>query len=252
MKRLCFVTLLLALAGVPDGLAEEPRGDIRPQDATALTLGRVYQDYQALKAAPAVAGLVRLDRQLRDLMPGYTWGDRHFLSAAYLDPRYKDLGVAPGLFDRDHLEYSGKLLAEAHALNPRSPLRSHTLYSTIFSPEGESSNKVPSRDRAEEYAREFPAGPFVVEALTVAARFYDDLFKVIKLEETGGRIGYKYECFVPYLTARPLAEQRRAAQEAGVRTYERLIALRPTIHEIRDAQSALRKGTTIAWHSCAD
>jgi hypothetical protein len=239
LRRFCLVAVLVSVAGFG-------------QDRTATTLARIHKEYVALKTAPTVADLVRLDRQLRDLMPGYAWGEWRFISAAYLDPRYKELGVAPLMFDGDHLGYSGKLLAEAHAVNPRSPLRSHTLYSQIFSPDGESSNNVPSRDRAEEYVREFPAGAFVVEALTVLAHFYDDLFKVITLEETGRRVGYKYDCFVPYLTSQPLAVQRRAAQEAGVRAYERLIALRPEIPAIKNELSALRNGTTMPWHSCAD
>ena len=243
LQRFCLVALLVSL---PSVFAHEA------QDATSATLAKLYKEYLALKPAPTVSGLVRLDRQLRDLMPRYTWGGWRSIGAAYLEPRYEDLGVADGMFDRDHLTYSGKLLAEAHALNPRSPLRSHTLYSTIFSPDGESSNNVPSRDRAEEYVREFPTGPFVVEALTILAYVYDDLFKVIKLEETAGRVGYKYDCFAPYLTSQPLADQRRAAQEAGVRAYERLIALRPEISAIKEALSALRNGTTRAWHSCAD
>jgi hypothetical protein len=246
LQRICLVVLLVSLAGfarIPVELA---------QDATAATLARIYKEYLTLKTAPTVAGLVRLDRQLRDLMPRYRWGNWQLVSAVYLDPRYADLGVARLMFDGDNLGYSGKLLAEAHTLNPLSPLRSHTLYSTIFSAGGESSNNVPARDRAEEYVREFPTGPFIADALTILAHFYDDLFKVIKLEETGGRIGYKYDCFAPYLTSRPLHDQRRAAQEAGVRAYERLIALRPEVSEIREELSALKNGTTKAWHFCAD
>jgi hypothetical protein len=252
MKRLCIVTLLVALGAAMNAIADQTGAGDRPQDATSLALNRIYREYQELKRVRSVDGLVRLDRQLRDLMPGYTWGDWRLVSAAYLEPRYEELGVNRLLFDGDNLGYSGKLLAEAHALNPRTPLRSHTLYSTIFSPDGETSNNVPSRDRAEAYVREFPAGPFVVEALTIVAHFYDDLFKVIRLEENGGRVGYKYDCFLPYLTTQPLADQRRAAQEAGVRAYERLIALRPEIGRIKDELSALKNGTTTAWHSCAD
>jgi hypothetical protein len=237
MKRLFLIALLLSFGA---------------QDATTARLAGIHKEFVTLKSAPTVSGLVRLDRQLRDLVPRHTWDGRRLVSAAYLEPRYEELGLDLLMFDGDYLGYSGKLLAEAHALNPRSPLRSHTLYSTIFSPEGESSNRVPSRDRAEEYVSEFPAGPFIVEALTILAHFYDDLFKVISLEETGGRVGYKYDCFLPYLTSRPLAEQRRAAQEAGLRAYERLIALRQGISAIKDEMSALKDGTTRAWHSCAD
>ena len=251
LHRLCLVAVLVFLAGfaqIPGELAMVPRA----QDATATILARIYKEYLALRTAPTVAGLVRLDRQLRDLMPGYRWGSRRLVSAAYLDPRYADLGVARLMFDGDNLGYSGKLLAEAHSLNPQSPLRSHTMFSAIFSPGGESSNTVPSRDRAAEYVREFPAGPFIVEALAILAHFYDDLFKVIRLEETGSRVGYKYDCFAPHLTSQPLPDQRRAAQEAGVRAYERLIVLHPEISAIKDELSALRNGTTRAWHFCAD
>ena len=112
-------------------------------------------------------------------------------------------GIFPEPFERDVLTYSGKLLAEAHAHNPNSPFRSYTLYSTIFGKAGETSNGVPSPDAAEAYVREFPQGPFIVDVHLVAAHFYDDVYKLITLEEAGQRIGYKFDCYDTYLKAQP-------------------------------------------------
>lgn len=239
MKRFALAAVVISLAGPA-------------QDATSVALARINREYLDLKIAPNVTALVLLDQQLRNLMPRFRWEGRPPVSTGHLEPPYRDLGVAPALFDRDFLTYSGKLLAEAHALNSQSPLRSYTLYSTIFSPAGEASNEVPARDRAEAYVREFSAGPFIVEAHLTLAYFYDDLYKIIRLEETGRRVDYKYECYKPYLSDRPLAEQRRTAQESGVKFYGRLVELLPQSEAMKRQLSGLARGTTSGWFYCAD
>ena len=225
---------------------------LHAQDAMAVTFKQIHKEYLALKQAPTVAGLVQLDRRLRDLLPRYSWKRQPRVSTTYLEPAYREMGLTRALFDGDFLTYSGKLLADAHARDPQSPLRSHTLYSTIFSPGGEASNEVPSPALAEAYVREFPSGPFNIEAHLTLAYFYDDLFKVIRREETDRRVGYKYDCFVPSLTTQPLSAQRRAAQDKGLRFYERLVPMLPEVQAIKDGLAALRDGTTQGWHYCAD
>ena len=59
---------------------------------------------------------------------------------------------------------------------------------------------MPSPDAAEAYVNEFPQGPFIVEVHLILAGFYDDLYKVLTLEEDGRRIAYKYDCYKAYLT----------------------------------------------------
>lgn len=75
------------------------------------------------------------------------------------------------------LAIRGKLLREAHRLDPKA-YRSYTLYSTVFSAEGEAGDEIPSPTAAEAYLKEFPSGPFVVQTHLALAHFYADLFTV--------------------------------------------------------------------------
>jgi hypothetical protein len=143
------------------------------------------------------------------------------------------------------------LLLEAHALNPNSAFRDHTLYSTVFGIVEE--NGVPDSQTAELYAREFPSAPFIVHVYVALAHFHDDLYNLIQAEEAGQRIDYKYDCYQEYLTDAPLAEQRRVAQEAGVRNYERLLTLLPQNTDEREYLDELRSGQRLQrWFYCGD
>ncbi len=104
--------------------------------------------------------------------------------------------------------------------------------------------------------REFPQGPFIVDVHLVAAHFYDDVYKLITLEEVGARavqqMRYKFDCYDTYLTAQPLAEQRQRARESAIRHYERLVDLLP-----RNAYQALyladlRQEKSHGWFYCGD
>ena len=220
------------------------------QDSIETALDRIHREYSA--ATQDVARLVLLDQELRELIPYYAWKERPWLPATYLRPDYDNIGIFPGLFERDVLTYSGKLLAEAHAHNPNSPFRNYTLYSTIFGKAGETSNGVPSPDAAEAYVREFPQGPFIVDVHLVVAHFYDDLFKVITLEEAGQRIGYKFDCYDTYLKAQPLAEQRQRARESAIRHYERLVDLLPRNADQARYLADLRQERSHGWFYCGD
>ena len=198
------------------------------------------------------ARLVLLDRELRELIPHYSWQERPWLRATYLKVGYESIGVHAGLFERDFLIYSGELLAEAHSNDPNSPFRSHTLYSTIFGREGRCSTDMPSPDAAEAYVNEFPQGPFIVEVHLILAGFYDDLYKVLTLEEDGRRIAYKYDCYKAYLTVEPLPEQRRIARESAIRHYERLVELLPLYADFQRYLVDLREDRTHGWFNCGD
>lgn len=239
MVRIAWLALALLLAG-------------SSQDSVSSSLSGILKEYEATRATPTVGDLVQLDRRLRELLPRINWEHRLPVSARSYDPRFSAIGVAPHLFDRDSIGYSGRLLLEAHALDPRSTLRSHTLFSEVFGPAGEMSNEVPVAARAEGYLAEFPNGPFAVDATAALAHFYDDLFKVIRLEESGRRVDYKHACYKPYLSGRPLHEQRLAAQEAGVKLYRRLVDLLPANPGVKQQLAALSTGTTSGWFYCAD
>ena len=186
------------------------------------------------------------------MIPYYDWRERPGLSATYLRPDHADIGVSPGLFERDLLTYSGKLLVEAHARDPNSPYRGYTLYSTIFGESGETSTEVPLVSAAEAYLREFPQGPFVIDVHIVAAHFYNDLYQVVALEQSGRRIDYKFECYNRYITAQPLSVQRATAREAAIRYYERLVELLPM--EVNQARylEDLRQESPHGWFFCGD
>ncbi len=220
------------------------------QDSIATALDRIHREYST--ANLDVGRLVLLDQELRDMIPYSDWQERPWLPATYLRFDYADIGIFPGLFERDVLTYSGKLLAEAHVRNPDSPFRSYTLYSTIFGKAGETSNGVPSPDAADVYLREFPQGPFVVDAHLVLAHFYDDLYKLIRLEQTGPRIEYKFDCYERYLTGQPLSEQRQTARESAIRYYELLVELLPRNADQARYLEDLRQERAHGWFYCSD
>ena len=85
------------------------------QDSIETALDRIHREYSA--ATQDVARLVLLDQELRELIPYYDWKERPWLPATYLKPDYDNIGIFPGLFERDILTYSGKLLAEARSPN---------------------------------------------------------------------------------------------------------------------------------------
>ena len=99
---------------------------------------------------------------------------------------------------------------------------------------------------------EFPQGPFIVEVHLILAGFYDDLYKVLTLEEAGRRIAYKYDCYKAYLTVEPLPEQRRIARESAIRHYERLVELLPLYADFKRYLVDLREDRTHGWFNCGD
>ena len=100
--------LVLVMILAPEGLAA--------QDAIATALDRIHREYSS--GPMDTARLVLLDRELRELIPHYSWQERPWLRATYLKVGYESIGVHAGLFERDFLIYSGELLAEAHSNDP--------------------------------------------------------------------------------------------------------------------------------------
>jgi hypothetical protein len=198
--------------------------------------------------------LVLLDQELRKILPRYVGDDyvgpngRRFIEATYLRPGYEDLGISTATFAPDLLTYSGKLLRDAHNVNPRSSYRKHTLYATLF-PNGEDAGDIPDLRAARTYLREFPQGPFAADVFLELAHFRDDLFKVIRgiLAGEAEALEYKYDCYAAYLTKQPYREQLRAAQKAGIVNYRRFLVLRPADELARESLAELSKGSSEAW-----
>jgi hypothetical protein len=221
------------------------------QDAVAVALDRIYREYLELRQRPNVARLVLLDQELRMLIPYGVWQQRPSADSRSSGPLHEAMGVSPLLFEGYTLGYSGKLLVEAHALDPKS-YRSYTLYSTVFHGESEVGTAVPSPDAARAYLKEFPNGPFVVAATIALAFFYDDLFKLVKREEAGVSGDYKYDCYKQYLDGTPLARQRQRAQQNTVRYFKQLVTLLPNVEFIARSLAEIEKGRSEGWHYCAD
>ena len=186
-----------------------------------------------------------------ELIPHYSWQERPWLRATYLKVGYESIGVHAGLFERDFLIYSGELLTEAHSNDPNSPFRSHTLYSTILGREGRRSTDMPSPDAAEAYVNEFPQGPFIVEVHLILAGFYDDLYKVLTLEEDGRRIAYKYDCYKAYLTVDPFQNNGESLVNLRSDTMSDWLSCCPYMQTLSDILLILERigltvGSTVA------
>jgi len=222
----------------------------RAQDSRSTALASVYRQYQALGGRHDVGTLVRLDQQLRRLVPYWRW-EGPMLGVKDYVPSYEKIGVQPLLFESGTLGYSGKLLREAHAINPRSH-REFTLYATLFGPEGEVGNAPPIPQAAKTYLHEFPNGPFSFQAHLALGNFQSDLFQVLQGPELRDRNGYKYKCYRTYLTKAPLPVQRRQAQSSAVEHYRALTRLRPDVHEFADWLKEAQRGRIEGWHYCAD
>lgn len=231
-------SLIALLAWAPIALAG--------QDGTSDELARIYRDYRARRSD--IASLIAFDERLREL---FRIRNADYIEAKYQRPEYESLGIEPTLFEPDILIYTGKLLVDAHRLNPKSEYRRYTLYSTVFPDGNEHGNGVPSPRAAETYLREFPDGPFAAEVTRTLAFFYDDLYKVIRFELEGDRIGYKHACFERFLSNRP-NEQVKIAQQAAISYYRKSITLLPDDKFLRDTLLQIEAGRNIGWHYCAD
>jgi hypothetical protein len=154
-------------------------------------------------------------------------------------------------FEPDLLNYSGKLLRDAHRIDPRSAYREYTLYSTLF-PNGEDSGEIPSLGAASVYVREFPRGPFAPDAYLELAHFQDDLYKLLRDLLQGQEADYKRRCYGSFLSLKPYPEQLRAAQASGVAYYRRVLVLRPQDSRAKEDLLQLLNGNSISWFFCPD
>jgi hypothetical protein len=223
---------------------------VQTQITREAALESIRREYQASGGRPDVELLVRLDQQLRALIPYWSW-DGQPLTLKESRRTYEDIGVEPLLFEPDLLGYSGKLLREAHAIDPHSH-RQFTLYATVFGTEGEMGNTPPMPQAAKAYLKEFPNGPFALQTHLALGNFQSDLFQAIQGAEAGDRESQKYECYRAYVMNAPLSVQRRQAQVSAVEHYGALTRLRPDVREFADWLAQVGRGRVEGWHYCAD
>lgn len=211
-------------------------------------LTAAYQRYQMEKSPKSIKLLVEVDRKVRSLLkerPTYRpcKDDDDIFALAW-----EEMGVH--LSHWGNIVYTGDLLYRAHQRTPHSPLRRHTLFSTIMGvTESHQLGLMPNIKAAFQYVKEFPKGPFIEETHWIIAGFYKDLFMVLRddLEEY-----YKYQCFKPYIDKTPLQLQAQRAQAKAIASYQTILKLNPADVSAAELLGEVQRGTVKAWSFCAD
>ncbi len=210
-------------------------------------LAAAYADFQRASVPKTIATLVAVDGRIRGLLdhrPSYRPCNE---DEQIFDKRWTEMGVDIGWGER--LEYSGKLLVEAHSRNPRSALRPYTLFSTVFGVvEVPGLGVMPHIDKAFAYAAEFPHGPFVREVYQTIAGFHKDLYMVLRDKRTD----YKFDCYKPYIKVGPWGPQQDRAKGVALDYYQRVLVLAPRDEMARQFSDELRRGVVRGWSFCAD
>jgi hypothetical protein len=172
------------------------------------------------------------------------------------DSKYAVIGVDQG---DGLLVYSGKLLAEAHLLNPNSQYREWTLCSRII--DQDAWGAMPDLDNINTYLKEFPDGFCAREAQRSLATFYSDLYQVlVELQDQKYEKDYKYECFAPYINKQSYKQQAQHARTLAIAHYKQALAsknLRRTAYwsdeNLREELNGLINGEgPNGWFWCAD
>jgi hypothetical protein len=234
----CWVILLPAYAASPNSEAR---------------MEQMLRDYRQIQAAPDVGNLVRLDDKMRDLIEEM---QREHGQSMKWDSKYEVIGVGQG---DGLLIYSGKLLAEAHRLNPNSPYRERTLCSRII--DHDAWGAMPDLENNNAYLKEFPYGYCARDAQRNLATFYSDLHAVLfELQDPKYEKDYKYDCFAPYINKQPYKQQAERARTLAIAHFKRVLAtknLRRTVYwsdeVVREELNGLINGKEFhGWSWCAD
>lgn len=181
---------------------------------------QMLREYRQIQVAPDVGKLVRLDDKMRDLIEEMQSEHRQSLG---WDSKYAAVGVDQG---DGLLVYTGKMLAEAHRLNPNSPYRERTLCSKIINHGG--FGAMPDLKTVKVYLKEFPEGYCARDAQRNLATFYSDLYQVlVELQDPKYEKDYKYECYAPYINKLPYAQQAQRAKKLSISHFKQALARMP-------------------------
>jgi hypothetical protein len=214
------------------------------QQRAGQALPHLYREYEGFEKRPTIERLVALDAEIRQLFDSrpeyYPCGD----DTKLWEDKYAKLGVELDYWSL--LAYSGKLLADAHRMNPKSESRRYTLFSTVEPEHG--LGVMPNVKAAYSYAREFPDGPFREATLLLIADFHKDLYMVLRDDLRD----YKYDCFKPYIDGSSQVTQARRARATAVSYYEKVIRANPTNARAKEHLEEVKKGTIRGWSFCAD
>jgi hypothetical protein len=222
-------------------------------------LDGIVREYRAVSPPKDIESLVRLDLKLRHHLEEPFRKSSKGFNGSWWKASWSEIGVTVGHYS-DQLQYSGKLLIEAHRIDPASPFRRFTLFSTILG-EGTSHGlgEMPDVRAALEYLKEFPEGPFVDQTLIILGFFYDDLFKVCRGLQRNDLPEYKLNCFSKYVRKTDVDGQAREAQRLAIRYYSQALDLnRESRSDWFETQMIKRYKRDVetdkaeGWHFCAD
>jgi len=151
------------------------------QSATDRDLaGQLDAIHREYLSRPDVGSLVALDGRIRHLLEEPWKRARQSVDRKNYKPAWSAVGINIGKYS-EALEYSGKLLVEAHRINLVSELRRFTLFAAIMGERpSHGLGEMPDVKVARQYLKEFPEGPFARAAVIILGDFYGDPYKVIR------------------------------------------------------------------------
>lgn len=218
----------------------------------AQRLERIFQDYQALEKPKDIQRLVELDAELKKLEREVQ--DKGIMPE-FFKKKHKLIGVE-GDHQSDQMVYSGKLLVEAHKINPNSPYREQTFFSTVENKSKYGLGEMPSVSQAKKYLLEFPEGIFAGEVNLILGSFYDDKAKVLRdLSDPKYAKDYKYDCFKEYLSKDSYQTQLVKARRSAIFHLSKAIPQTTDLAKkkrIREELVEVKNGTSNGWYWCAD
>ncbi|HXC51481.1 MAG TPA: hypothetical protein VN634_11390 [Candidatus Limnocylindrales bacterium] len=222
--------------------AEGPPPDADEQMRVRQGLDEIARDYAALGNSPSVRQLVALDVRIRKLVKersccGFdTWLDPATTSAT---------GTYVGHYAT--LGYTGKLLGEAHRIDPRSPLRASTLYSTVERyPDEMKESETPDLPSAIAYLREFPKGPFAADAAMALAKAYADAWSSLGSEENAYCMPHQ----LGDVKNRTGRDQRAYAKKMAESWFQRSFRLRKPTSDERAAYEEWHGSDSYFFFNC--
>jgi hypothetical protein len=194
------------------------------------SLERVYKEYNALHMKPNDAEkLYLLDQDIPKILTELIKYYPYQLSQVFWEEKYLKIGLGIGHYS-DQLEYSGKLIIDAHKVNPNSLYREETLFAAIFgsASDGNLDNGHPNIKLFYAYLREFPNSTHALNIYSNLADFYHGLYKYLRYRPKTDQAPYTYldkdECYKPYISKLPIKTQLADAKEKGISFYNKLIS----------------------------
>lgn len=254
MKRLIVFSLFMLLhSALYANQSNAANKTIIEKDELIIKLDSYFTQYKMIVKNPnSVEKLFLLDRKISNTISTFVKSHRELNYSNLMKKKYEEIGLWVGHYS-ELIEYSGKLLAEAHELNPNSKYRKFTLFTTILDEDGD----MPNINQAKLYIKEFPEGPYIVTVHSILATFYSDYYKVMKnlLENHPLKHGIKYDCFKPFFSKRPYKEQMKTAQQNGIKYYSKAANAsknKKTATYYNKEKDKLKDGTTYGWRWCGD